>query len=438
MNIFSIRLRSKGLSFAFCMALSLIILTGCDTTNIQPDEGPEVSIEGIEGMDGEEWAGKHGQGRNHDRNNQIPLIIEFKSHMTTDEVEASAKRIVRRYGLRKRHVYKYTTKGVAGKMNPRAIEALLNNPSDRDKIKSVRPDHPFEVGLSASTTGGRNVQVLPWGIDHIDADLSSTVAGDGQGAVPVDVYVIDSGVSHSDVNVVEAIDFRDVKRNRVDPADDYGHGTHIAGTIAAFDDDLGVVGAAPGARVHNLKVLSADGSGQFSDVLAALDYVMAQKVENPTTPMVVNLSLGADVGDKASVLDEGVQRAIDQGITVVVAAGNDGIDIASVTPARVAGAITVGAYDQAAQFASFSNYGSGVDILAPGVAILSLANNGAATVMDGTSMAAAHVSGAAALYLSQHPDASPAAVQQALLEAAVPAHGAPSGTTNLRLSMLTF
>jgi len=426
------------LVLAVCLVLSLSIFTGCDTTNIQPDATPEVSLEGLEGIEGAEWAGKYGQGSGHDRGFQIPLIIEFKPELSTDEVEAMAKRIVRRYALRKRHVYKYTTKGVSGEMAPQALWALLNNPPDRDVIKAIHPDHLFKIGISATSAGGGNGQVLPWGIDHIDADLSSTTAGDGQGAVPVDVYVIDSGVSHSDVNVVEAIDFRDVKKNRLDPADDYGHGTPIAGTIAAFDDDLGVVGSAPGARVHNLKVLAADGGGQFSDVLAALDHVIVQKVESPATPMVVNLSLGADVGNKASILDEGVQRAIDLGITVVVAAGNDGIDITSVTPARVAGAITVGAYDEAEQFASFSNFGSGVDILAPGVAITSLANTGATTVMVGTSMAAAHVSGAAALYLSQHPGASPAAVQQALLATALPAQGAPSGTTSLRLSMLTF
>lgn len=433
MNAFNSSTRSKGLVLTLSMALLVSILTGCDSTNIQPDGAPDVSIED------NGWAGKNDNGTYRQSGANPSYIIEFKSHLTTDEVEATAKRIVRGYALRKRHVYKYAMKGVAGNMSPRAVEALLNSPSDRDLIQSVRPDHPFEVGTTPTNSGGGNGQILPWGIDHIDADLSSTVAGDGQGAVPVDVYVIDSGVSHSDVNVVAAIDFRDVKQNQDDPADTYGHGTHIAGTIAAFDDELGVVGAAPGARIHNLKVLSADGSGQFSDVLAALDYVIEQKIEHPTTPMVVNLSLGADVGTtESSVIDEGVQRAIEQGITVVVAAGNDGIDIATVTPARVAGAITVGAYDQAAQFASFSNYGSGVDILAPGVAILSLSNLGTTTVMDGTSMAAAHVSGAAALYLSQHPDASPAAVQQALLEAAVPAQGAPAGTTTLRLSMFTF
>ncbi len=151
--------------------------------------------------------------------------------------------------------------------------------------------------------------------------------------------------------------------------------------------------------------------------------------------MVINMSFGADIGTtEYNALDLAVQAAIDAGITVVIAAGNEGIDASTITPAHVADAITVGAYDVYNRFAYFSNYGPIVDLQAPGVDILSTGNGTKGSwkgvLMSGTSTAAPHVAGAAALYLSQHPSASPAEVREALLANAIDiVHGAPVNTT---------
>jgi subtilisin family serine protease len=256
------------------------------------------------------------------------------------------------------------------------------------------------------------------------------VSGDATGTVPVDVYLIDSGITSEDVHVVEAIDFRGTD----DPSDADGHGTHVAGTIAAIDDEDGVVGIAPGANVHNLRVLDENGSADVSVVIAAMEHVIAARRVQPTRPMVVNLSIGENIGSADfTALDLVVDRAVSVGIVVVVAAGNQGVDATLVTPAHVPSALTVGAFDAAGGFAPFSNHGPFVDLLAPGVDVVSIqpGDRDRKARMSGTSMAAPHVAGAAALYLSRHPEATPDEVRQALLDASHgPVHFVPPGTTS--------
>jgi len=170
--------------------------------------------------------------------------------------------------------------------------------------------------------------------------------------------------------------------------------------------------------------------------MAALDYVMVQKLQNPNTPMIVNLSMGMDIETSAyNVLDEAVAQATENGVVVVVSAGNSGADASTYSPAHVAEAITVGAYDRGDGFTSYSNYGSAVDILAPGDEVVSLSHlegeEDDLILMSGTSMAAGHVTGVAALFLAQHPQASPAEVLTALIESGQPGiGGVPSGTTD--------
>ena len=221
---------------------------------------------------------------------------------------------------------------------------------------------------------------------------------------------MDTGVHTSDVSLHEHL---------MGPGDADGHGTHVAGTAAAIDNEVGVVGVAPGARVINVNVFGDDGRAHTSELLAALDRIIARKKAHPQQPMVINLSLGANVGTTThGPLDRAVQSAIRAGITVVVAAGNERVDASEVSPAHVADAITVGAYDQANLFAAFSNYGPMVDLLAPGVEIPSLLpSDGSARTgrMTGTSAAAPHVTGAAARYLAAHPDATPQQVRDALV-----------------------
>ena len=258
-----------------------------------------------------------------------------------------------------------------------------------------------------------NAQTLPWGIDKVDVDASSTKAGDGTGAVSnVNVYVIDSGVDqgHPDLNVVNHVNFAGGPNK-----DCNGHGTHVAGTIAARDDSSYVVGIAPGAPTTGVKVLGCSGSGSWSGVIAGIDWVTANAVK----PAVANMSLG---GGYNKSINDAVINSANSGVFFAVAAGNDGVDACTKSPASAgthSGVLTVAATDSADREASWSNYGSCVDIWAPGVSILSTRNGGGTTTMSGTSMASPHAAGGGALYLSSSTSASPGSVETALKGAAV-------------------
>ena len=200
-----------------------------------------------------------------------------------------------------------------------------------------------------------------------------------------------------------------------------------------------MVGLAPGVDLHNLKVLSDSGRADVSSAMAAMEYVIEQKEANMSRPAVVNMSLGEHIGTTDyTALDQAIVEAVQAGITVVVAAGNQGFLADEVTPAHTNEAITVGAFGIDAVFSSYSNYGQKVDLLAPGDDVISLTPTedgvGITTKMSGTSMATAHVAGAAALYLAQNPDATPIAVKDAILASAkADIVGVPQGTGSRRL-----
>jgi subtilisin family serine protease len=256
-------------------------------------------------------------------------------------------------------------------------------------------------------------QTLPWGIDRIDADLSSTQAGNGSGTVSgVNVYVIDTGIDtgHADLNVVGHVNFAGGQNK-----DCNGHGTHVAGTIAARDNAIDVVGVVPGAPLRGVKVLGCNGSGSYSGVIKGIDWVAANAVK----PAVANMSLG---GGASTAVDDAVRAAADSGVVFAIAAGNSGADACTQSPARAGthnGVITVAATGSNDAEASWSNYGSCVDIWAPGVNIVSTAMRGGTTTMSGTSMASPHVAGVAALYLSGVPGASAALAESSLKTNAV-------------------
>ena len=279
------------------------------------------------------------------------------------------------------------------------------------RVAAVRADSNVAY-VEADGVATIQAQTLPWGIDKIDADVSSTAAGNGSGAVTnVDAYVIDTGIdtSHPDLNVVEF-------RNYVGGPnkDCNGHGSHVAGTIGARDDANGVVGVAPGIRLHAVKVLNCSGSGSWSSVISGIDYVAG----TTTRPAVANMSLG---GANDSSVDQAVKNAAANGVFFAVAAGNDGALACGHSPAAAGttnGVATVAATDSSDNEASWSNYGSCVDIWAPGVSIYSTYKGGGYATLSGTSMATPHVAGGGALYLSTHPAASPATVESALKTAA--------------------
>ena len=375
----------------------------------------------------------------------LGLLVAVQSGVDKQRV-VDRYRINNRYRVSHRFSYDYVFEGFAWTVEDTTglndyyafLDTLLADPD----ILWFEPD--FDVLLPPSNAAvGTKGQMVPWSVAAIGGMNSWAVSGDGQGSVNVDVYVLDTGISHNDVNVVENLDFRD-STLALDPSDYDGHGTHVAGILGAVDDNDGLVGVAPGARVHNLKVLDDDGTGDVSMVIAAVEYLTAQKVANPSTPMVVNLSLGEDVGTTAyTAMDEAIQASVAAGVVYVVAAGNHAKDASQITPAHVDEVITVGSYGVAGGFSWFSNYGPQVDILAPGEDIVSLggANGGGASLlsgtqgsdimlMSGTSMSTAHVSGAAALYLGLNPSATPAQVEQALVNAGESfVFGAPAQTT---------
>lgn len=303
-------------------------------------------------------------------------------------------------------------------------------------VSALEPDPSLPVAPTSTTLDSPTTQVIPWGITDVGGELSSASSGDGTGAVGVDLYVIDTGALHGDLNVVECLDISPARSiaSCTDASDPDGHGTAVAGAAAAVDDADGLVGVAPGARVHAIKVMKKHGN-IMGPIVAAVDFITQRKLESPGTPIVVNISLGADVKTtRYNALDEAILASIQAGVVYVLAAGNDGVDASETSPAHVGEAITVGAYDQNRLFASFSNHGPVVDLLAPGVEVLTLTTDEGTTYSSGTSVAAPQVAGAAALLLAQDPTLTPAQVADALLaQSRADISGAPALTTTRRL-----
>jgi len=309
----------------------------------------------------------------------------------------------RRLGASVDFVYGHALKGYSATIPSERVAALRAD---------SRVDYVVRDGVASAVA-----QTLPWGIDRIDADTSSTLAGNFSGEVTnVNAYVIDSGIApHSDLNLVGHVNFANGRNT-----DCNGHGTHVAGTIAARDNTSDVVGVAPGAPLTGVKVLGCNGSGSWSGVIKGIDWVTA----NATKPAVANMSLG---GGANLAVDDAVRGSAANGVFYALAAGNDGANACNSSPARAGitdGVMTTAATDSSEREASWSNWGSCVDIWSPGVSILSTRKGSGTTTMSGTSMASPHSAGGGALYLSTH-SADPAAVEDALKRAAK-----PTGTTS--------
>ena len=304
----------------------------------------------------------------------------------------------RRHGASVGFVYGHALKGYSATIPSERVAALRAD----SRVDYVVPD-----GVANAVA-----QTLPWGIDKVDADLSSTLAGNGSGAVTnVNAYVIDSGIAaHPDLNLTGHVNFANGKNT-----DCNGHGTHVAGTIAARDDASDVVGVAPGAPLTGVKVLGCNGSGSWSGVIKGIDWVTANAIK----PAVANVSLG---GGANLAVDDAVRRSAARGVFYALAAGNEGANACNSSPARAGttnGIVTTAATDSFDREASWSNYGTCVDLWSPGVSILSTRRGGGTTTMSGTSMASPHSAGGGALYLSGNPAASPATVEGALASKAI-------------------
>lgn len=362
-----------------------------------------------------------------------PDSVDLIVALPEDSDEVSANKMMRRYKMFRRYDFSRTFRGVAVTIHVDDFAEYLVDMQDDPDIDWFEPDlvlNIVQVGLDIRSL--LPLQETPWGIEDIGADESSARSGNGSGRIDnVNMYILDSGSGSYDNNVGLRLENYSSSLLGLDV---FGHGAHVTSTAVGSDNLLGFVGVAPGVKTYSLKVLDDFGNGSMASVIQALDRV-AQIQENSSSPGVVNLSLGAYVATtEYTALDYAIDNLVDQGIVVVVAAGNEGTNAGLVSPAHAEGAITVGAYDADYNMASFSNYGKAVDIMAPGVDILAVGSldpviSGA--IMSGTSMAAPHVAGAAALYLSQNPTASPRTVRKALIKDARPiVTGVRKHTTN--------
>lgn len=350
-------------------------------------------------------------------------IVRYRDNATDAEISAE---LSNRSGLQKKKRLSRVFNGDVLDLPPGQAKLLMKNTS---LVMWAEEDKPVST----------QAQIEPspsWGLDRIDQrtlpgnnvySYSTTGAG-------VDAYVVDSGIltTHSQFTNRIRSGFDVFGGNATDCN---GHGTHVAGTIAGA-----TFGVAPQASLIAVKALDCNGSGSVSGVIAAIDWVIT---DHTTRPAVMNLSLGTA---ESPSLESAVDRAYADGITVVVAAGNSNVDACTTSPAgNRASALTVGASNEADARASFSNFGSCLDLFAPGTNIVSagISSTTATATLSGTSMAGPHVAGLAARYLSSAPTAAPTSVMSAIVAAATPnvvtnagtlsptllAYGDPAATT---------
>ncbi|MGH8869486.1 MAG: S8 family serine peptidase [Actinomycetes bacterium] len=346
-------------------------------------------------------------------------LVVLEDGVSVPDAVADQRRTL---GLDTRHVFTHALSGYAATMPTALADRLEADP----RVAYVQRDR--RVQLAAQTT--------PTGVNRAEADLSLTAAVDGTDQrVDVDVAVVDTGVDldHPDLNVNTA-GGKNCALLAFSANDDNGHGSHVAGTIGALDNETGVVGMAPGARIWPVKVLNRAGIGFTSDIVCGIDYVTAHADEIE----VANMSLGGAGTDDGNCGNtdgdaehQAICRAVAAGVTFVVAAGNDAADAAGSAPASYDEVITVSALadfdgspgglaastcraDGDDSLADFSNFGADVDLIAPGVCIESTWLSGGYNTISGTSMASPHVAGGAALYAATHPSATPAQVKAAL------------------------
>lgn len=333
-----------------------------------------------------------------------------RANANRDEAVAEA----RRNGAQVDREYGTALSGFAATLTPQALEALRRNPN----IAYIEADQV--VGLDATQSPAT------WGLDRVDQrnlPLSNSYTYNFTGS-GVTAYIIDTGVrfSHNEFGGRAVSGFDAIDGGSADDCN--GHGTHVAGTTGGS-----TYGVAKSVTVVGVRVLNCQGSGTNSQVIAGIDWATADHGSGELA--VANMSLG---GSASNALDTAVRNSIADGITYAVAAGNSSANACNYSPARVAEAITVGSTTNTDARSSFSNFGTCLDIFAPGSSITSAwhTSNTATNTISGTSMAAPHVAGAAALFVQENPSSSPQAVRDGLVNSATtgvvtnPGSGSPN------------
>ena len=325
-------------------------------------------------------------------------IVVFEKGARANDVQA-AETSARRGGAKVHFTYDAALRGFAATLPASAVQGLARNP----KVAWIEADQAVSLAATQSP--------VTWGLDRIDQrnrPLSNSYTYNATGA-GVNAYVIDTGIrqTHSQFGGRAVSGYTAINDGR-GTTDCNGHGTHVAGTIGSAN-----YGVAKSVRLIAVRVLNCQGSGTTSGVIAGVNWV----TQNRVAPAVANMSLG---GGASSSLDSAVGNSIAAGVTYAIAAGNSNANACNSSPARVAAAITVGSTTSSDARSSFSNYGTCLDIFAPGSSITSTwsTSDTATNTISGTSMAAPHVAGVAVLYLQGATGAAPATVRDAIVNSA--------------------
>lgn len=323
-------------------------------------------------------------------------IVVFKNSVSNPAAEAA--NLMRGLGGQLHHTYTSALKGFAASLPDTALQGIRNNPN----VDYIEQDQTVSLNETAAL---QTQNQATWGLDRIDQvnrplDVLYYYNYTGAGA-GVTAFIIDTGIraTHTDFQGRVQSGFTAINDGN-GTNDCNGHGTHVAGTVGGA-----TWGVAKGVSLIPVRVLNCQGSGTWSGVIAGIDFA----ANSTLRPAVANLSLG---GGASSSVDAAVAGAVNKNVTMVVAAGNSNADACNTSPAREPSAITVGATTSSDARASYSNYGSCVDLFAPGSGITSAWNSSdnATNTISGTSMASPHAAGVAALALAANPAASPWAV----------------------------